>query len=313
MKIIKYITFLLILFLLSLPACILDEGQGGGGDYDLWEYEIKQVIYSVYQGYNNEDIFQIMDNFSDNFLHNNLNYTDEEALWYDRFDQDSTATVSSHINVIFFNNEYAKASYVLKMDNNYHEVYSLSDNYSDVTIFARDEAVWKVYGNQNYDSYYDLSVDSYPESARIYIDGNFVEETTPATLEHISPGQYDIGVYLKGYNEITETIYLDEDIYRDYDLQYPSEPIPDITIISPENGETFNSKEFLLSGYINNFEGNEAILTYNGMEYILEVDEVHDFRVYVTLTQSENTFFIRATNINGNTGISEDYTVYWNQ
>ncbi len=310
MKNFKFVNLLLILLILSLPSCVFDTGSGNN-DYAQWEYEIEQTIYSIYQGLDNENIFQIMENYSTDFLHNDFNYNDEEARWYNRFETDQVSDVTN-IHVSFFTNSYAKVSYSIKLNGNYYQVNSLSDLYSDVTIFRREGEFWKVYGNQNYNENYNVNVDSYPDGARIYIDGNFMGKTTPATIEDISPGQYNIGVYLRGYNEISETIYVDEDIYKNYDLQIPSEPIPDITIISPENGETFNSDEFLLNGYINNFEGNEAILTYNGVEYPIEVDAFNDFRTYIYLTQSENTFFIRATNINGNTGTTEDYTVFWN-
>jgi len=309
-KVFKPLAYLLIISLLVTPACILEVEDGGGGSYTQWKYEIKQVIYSIYEGYNNRNIFQIMEHFSQDFMHNTMNYNDEESLWYDRFDQDYTANVYN-IDIEIINDAYAKTSYYLQLNGNTYNVNSFSEFYSDVTIFRRENGYWRVYGNQNPGwQYYDINVDSYPEGARIYIDGNYTGQNTPATIEDISPGQYTLGVYLRGYNEISETIYLDEDIYKNYDLQTPSEPKPDINITSPENGETFNDTEFLLNGYINNFDGNEAILTYNGIEYSIEVDSFNDFRVYVNLNQYENTFFIRATNNQGNTGTTVDYTIY---
>jgi len=311
MKLIECSLLFALIAILSLTSCVFELDDGGGiNDYDQWEYDIKQIILEIYQGYNNRNIFAIMEHFSQDFLHNNINYNEEEALWYDRFNQDNTAAVYN-IHVNFLSSEFAKVSYLLKMDENYYNVNSISEYYSDVTIMIKENGFWKVYGNQNQNwEYYDVNVESYPQGARIYIDGNFTGKTTPQTIEEISPGQYTLGIYLRGYNEITETIYVDEHIYKDYDLQTPSYPTPDITILSPDNGETIYDNTFLLNGYIYDFEGDEAVITYNGVEYIIEVDEFGNFTEYLYIQQEENTFFLRATNLQGNTGTTEDYIIY---
>ncbi|MEA2104548.1 MAG: PEGA domain-containing protein [Candidatus Cloacimonadota bacterium] len=304
--------YLLIIFsVIFIAGCILEIGNGDGGNSIQQDEEaIRNVILDIFYDFNYDDIFGIMDHFDADFLHYDVDFYDEQQVWYNRFDQWNTALVYN-ISPNIMSVDYAKVGFTLEMDGQIFNVNSLSGNFSDVTILKKSNGVWKIYGNQNSGwEHYEIEVNSQPSGARIYIDGEYTEEVTPHTITNIPEGQYDVGVYLRDYNEIAETIYIDENEYLNFNLSLPSYPTPEFYLTSPENGEVFYENYFTLSGYIQLFEGNMAILTYNDVEYNIPVDNMSDFNIEVPISQYENTFFIRATNIQGNTGTTEDYTVY---
>lgn len=301
----------MVFIIILITGCIFQSENGGEGGSNQQDVEsIRAITLDIFYDFNYDDIFGIMDYFSSDFLHNDVDYSAERQIWYNRFDQWNSANVYN-ISVIIQGEDYAKVGFTLDLDGEIFNVNSLSENFSDVTILKKIDGIWKIYGNQNSgEDYYSLDVNSQPAAARIYIDGEYTGQVTPHTLTDIPEGQYDVGVYLRDYNEIGETMYVDENEYINFILSSPSYPTPEFYISSPENGEIINDDYFTLDGYILLFEGNTAILTYNGEEFDLDVDSFGDFNVDIPISSYENTFFMRATNLQGNTGSTDDYIIY---
>ncbi|MEA3476321.1 MAG: PEGA domain-containing protein, partial [Candidatus Cloacimonadota bacterium] len=155
-----------------------------------------------------------------------------------------------------------------------------------------------------------ITVESEPPGANIYFNEQNIYHLTPYTINYVSEGTYTIRVYLISYNEVSRTIYVDDDTEVYFNLETPSYPTPEIYITSPTNGEIITEDEFFLSGYIQNFSGSYTILNLNGNEQNINVDNYQNFHEYISIEETYNEFFLRATNDDGNTGVSDVFTIY---
>jgi hypothetical protein len=297
--------FFLIITLLVLTSCIFEYTENGDTDADL--EKIKQVFLGIFDKFTMFDVDGVMEYFSENFLNDGTDFFEERNVWYDRLG--ALVEITSYAS-IQINGDYAVVSFTIDYNGVEYSV-PLDGEFTDLVYFKKFGDDWKVYGNQqDYGSTYSIDIDTNPNGASLYLNGIKLEQTSPYTMENLSEGNYIVGIYLKGYNEIWKELYLSADTTMYYYLELPSYPIPEFFIDNPQNGDIVSGDDFFLSGHVNNFTGSYAILNMNGNEQTFEVDEFGVFHQYITIYDQTNTFFLRATNSSGNTGISDDMTVF---
>ncbi len=297
----KKIFLLLLCLSFLLYGCIFEITNDDHSEDEI--IEISNVIEGIFSAYNTSNVNAIMAFYDDNFLHNSKDYNDEWNIWNQRIGGNAKI-INLYVDVY---GNYANVSFTLNLNGiNY---YVPADGYDDVTYLRKINGIWKVYGNQDSSNErYSITVESSPSGANIYFNEQNVYHLTPYTINYVSEGTYTIRVYLISYNEVSRTIYVDEDTTVSIDLEWPVNP-PIINIDSPENGQIINGDEFELQGYIPFFYGDKATLNLNGDEQVIEV-YCGDFNQWISITEQENEFYLRATNSQGQTGVSDIYHIY---
>jgi len=161
-----------------------------------------------------------------------------------------------------------------------------------------------------------LTVITTPPGASIYVDGAYTGFTTPFTLTSILPGYHYIRIYMPGYNEIVHYINLVENVpYTITEvLEYPVPPYPEFTIYSPSDGETFLDNVIDVDGYVEldtgaPYTGDNAILSINGVDSEIYVSGGYFYQT-ISIAAGENYLQFRANGPEGDTGVSDIYTVY---
>ncbi len=302
------ISFFVLVVTLFLTSCIFEYTQNGDNDEEL--NKIKNVILQIFDNYTMFDVDGIMSYFSDDFLNDGVDFFEERNIWYDRLGKEVEILSFASIQLL---GDYAVVSFTIDWDGDVYSV-PLDGIFTDLVYLKKSRNTWKVFGNQQqFPSNYSIALDTYPDGANIYLNGLKLDYTTPYTIQDLSVGSYVVGVYLKGFNEIWDEIYVDKDTTIVYYLQQPTYPTPQFFIDSPQNGEVIYDDQFFLSGHINEFLGDYAIMNVNGNEQTVDVDDFGDFHQYITVYDDVNEFFLRATNTSGNTGISDDMIVYWSE
>ncbi|MBC8527735.1 MAG: PEGA domain-containing protein [Candidatus Cloacimonetes bacterium] len=295
--------FILFSVVAILCGCIFEVTTEEETEEQQDNYNTTNVIKGIFNAYNSQNVNAIMSFYDEGFLHNSDNYYDEWNIWYDRLGMNAKV---SDIFVTLYGNS-ATVSFTLTLDTIIY--YVPADGFDDVTYLRKRSGVWKVYGNQSSsEEHYSITIESEPPGANIYFNEQNIYHSTPYTINYVSEGTYTIRVYLMGYNEETRTVYVDEDTTVSIDLEWPINS-PIINIDSPENGQIINGDEFKLQGYIPFFYGDKATLNLNGDEQVIEV-YCGDFNQWISITDQENEFFLRATNEQGNTGVSDIYHIY---
>jgi len=184
--------------------------------------------------------------------------------------------------------------------------YQIEDCYFTVQIF-----------NESY-----ISIESYPSEASVYLDGTNMNEITPTILYNINPGNHHIRLYKFGYSEYNTNFTLENNIpyFINADLGAPLPPLPIFTIYQPIDEATYNDNVITVSGLIqledafgniSSFNGDNAILTLNGVDQEIPVSSGY-FNETISIVAGENTIQLRANSENGDTGISDEITVYGN-
>jgi len=165
-----------------------------------------------------------------------------------------------------------------------------------------------------------ILVNSVPEDAAISIDGVSTGLSTPAIIEDLAPGNYELRLSKSGYND-----YI-------YDLNYdggamtvsavmtqPEPPTPFFTIISPIHEASYSSNVVTLSGTVQmempngdivDFDGNTATLTLNGVDQQVGVNSNGHFNAQIGINQGYNTLRMRASSQGGDTGYSDSLVIY---
>ena len=299
----KYFFLLIALFVLT--SCIFEYTENGDHEEDL--EKIKQVFLNIFDEFTMFDVDGVMEYFSADFLNDGTDYFEERNIWYDRLG--ASVEVLSYASILI-NNNHAYVSFTIDYNGVEYSV-PLDGVFTDLVYFKKFDDEWKVYGNQQeFGNTYSIDITTNPSGASLYLNGIKLDHTTPYTMDNLSAGNYVVGIYLKGYNEIRKDLYLSADTTMNYYLELPPYPTPVFNIINPPDGYIAYGDDFFLSGYINEFDGSYAILNMNGEEQTVEVDEFGDFHKYINIYDQTNTFYLRATNSSGNTGISEDITVF---
>jgi len=293
--------------LLVLTSCIFEYTENGDTDEDL--EKIRQVFLNIFDEFTMFDVDGVMEYFSSDFLNDGVDFFEERNIWYDRINVGASVEILSYAG-IQISGDYAFVSFTIEYNGVEYSV-PLDGVFTDLVYFKKFGDEWKVYGNQQeYGSTYSIDVDTNPNGASLYLNGIKLDYTTPYTMNNLSEGNYIVGIYLKGYNEIWKELYLSADTTMYYQLELPSYPIPKFFIDNPHEGDIIEDDVFFLLGHVNNFEGSYAILNMNGAEQTVEIDGFGDFHTYIDIYNQTNTFYLRATNSSGNTGISDDITVY---
>jgi hypothetical protein len=301
----KYIFLLIALFVLT--SCVFEYTENGDNDEDL--EKIKQVFLNIFDKFTMFDVDGVMEYFSTDFLNDGVDYFEERNIWYDRLDVGASVEIISFAT-IQINSDHAFVSFTIDYNGVEYSV-PLDGVFTDLVYFKKFDDEWKVYGNQQeFGSTYSIDITTNPSGASLYLNGIKLDHTTPYTMDNLSVGNYVIGIYLKGYNEIWKELYLSADTTMYYYLELPTYPIPEFFIDNPQDGDIIEGDNFFLLGHVNNFEGSYAILNMNGEEQTVEVDGLGDFHTFIYIYDQTNTFYLRATNSSGNTGISEDITVF---
>ncbi len=162
-----------------------------------------------------------------------------------------------------------------------------------------------------------LIVNSYPTGASVYIDGAYTGYFTPVTFTNIELGNHSIRIYLPGFNEVVEDIYVmpNQTYTISETLQLPVSPIPVFDIWGPDNYEHFTDNEVNVWGYVEldtgaAYIGDNAIISINGVdsEFYVASDGYFDFDI--SIAAGENDLQLRANGPYGDTGVSSVYTVY---
>ncbi len=297
--------FFLLIALLVLTSCIFEYTENGDTDADL--EKIKQVFLGIFDKFTMFDVDGVMEYFSGNFLNDGTDFFEERNIWYNRLGASVEITSYASIQI---NGDYAVVAFTIDYNGIDYSV-PLDGEFTDLVYFKKFGDDWKVYGNQqDYGSMYSIDIDTNPNGASLYLNGIKLEQTSPYTMEDLSEGNYIVGIYLKGYNEIWKELYLSADTTMYYYLELPSYPAPEFFIDNPQDGDIVSGDDFFLSGHVNDFSGPYAILNMNGNEQTVEIDELGVFHQYINIYDQENTFFLRASNSSGNTGISDDITVF---
>ncbi len=319
MRILSNLCRLVLISILILSSCKLIVSNNNDNEYNSPEVEkIQEVITNIFAAYNNYNLFSIMSYFDSQFLHNGQDYYAEQSLWQARIDIGGQAIVSNLI--VYLNDYYADVTYNLSITKDGHTYYyNVPENgYDDVSKLRKVGNKWLIYGNQlpSTSNYYTISINSSPNGATIYLDDENTYNITPAELYNVYIGSHSIRLYKEGYNEYTEIIDVPYQTSVNAQLTTPQYPKPEFTIISPIDNTTYYESPVDLQGYIKlqdgmTFRGELIILTLNGNERQIFTNNDGEFDDQISLTQGENHFKLRATSEAGNTGISDDYTIYY--
>ncbi len=167
-----------------------------------------------------------------------------------------------------------------------------------------------------------IKIISNPPGASVYLDGTNMNVITPTTLNNVNSGQHHIRLYKTGYNEYDEVFQLEEgsSYTINANLGNPLPPLPVFEINQPQNNEHFSSNVITVSGNIQlkdnqgnitSFNGSHAILTLNGVDQEIPVDN-GSFNQDILIRAGKNAIQLRANSINGDTGISDELIVYGN-
>ncbi len=164
-----------------------------------------------------------------------------------------------------------------------------------------------------------VAISSSPEGASIYLDGTYLNLVTPTIIEQdfISEGYHHIRLYLPGYNEINFYFTYENGDYLEFEnnLTAPVPPYPVFEITDPDDFEHFIDNVINVNGYIEldngqSFTNNTAILSINGIDSEIYVDNYGFFYETISIAAGENELQMRANGPNGDTGLSDIVTVY---
>lgn len=165
-----------------------------------------------------------------------------------------------------------------------------------------------------------IVVNSSPSGATIYLDGTNLEMTTPSTLTGVEAGYHHIRLYKERYNEYNEHFTLEQGGSHaiNADLGSPVPPLPTFEIEQPDNNEQFDNNVIRVSGSVHlednngnvtSFDGENAILNLNGVDSEIAISYGR-FSENISIISGANTIRMRATSADGNTGVSDEVTVY---
>ena len=301
----KYFFLLIVLFVLT--SCIFEYTENGDNEEDL--EKIKQVFLNIFDEFTMFNVYGVMEYFSADFLNDGVDYFEERNIWYDRLDVGASVEIISFAT-IQINSDHAFVSFTINYNGVEYSV-PLDGVFTDLVYFKKFNDEWKVYGNQQeFGNTYSIDISTNPSGASLYLNGIKLDHTTPYVMGNLSVGNYVVGIYLKGYNEVWKELYLSADTTMYYYLEVPSYPTPVFNISNPQDGDIVSGDSFFLQGFVNDYLGTYAILNMNGEEQTVNVDEFGDFHTYINIYDQTNTFYLRATNSFGNTGISDDITVF---
>ncbi len=133
---------LILLFTVLLFSCDVSSPEEAD------EAEIRDILDSIRDSFNQFDQDGIMQNYHPDFLHNADNYIFEEIVWHDRLAQYYMITFSEI--TIDPQGDFATANFIMTLyDYEGGSVISQEpDDNGDVSYFYRELSSWKICGNE---------------------------------------------------------------------------------------------------------------------------------------------------------------------
>ncbi len=301
----------ILLALLLLSAC-----SGSTDDDDVSEVLISEVLNDIVNKFNVRDLDGIMAYYHTDYLHQGDILSNARYTWEIRMAIYTTMEIED-IEVTKEGLE-ATAGFTMTLTGTEgDEVFTEPTDHGDFSYYIKDVTSWKIYGDQHYGSGigYQISLETDPEGALIYMDDASVYQTTPVILQAIPGGTHTLRLYKPGYNEWEQQINVPEMYRISHTLEEPGYPVPNFEIVSPRNGINYASTTVSLEGILSNrtqtggsssFDGTRYIMTFNGQETILGTNGT--LIELLSIRSGHNELQLRATNADGNTGWSDTIT-----
>jgi hypothetical protein len=127
----------ILLFTVLLFSCDVSSPE------DADKAEIRDILDSIKDSFNQVDLPGIMQNYHPDFLHNTDNYTFEEIVWEERLAQYYLLDFED-IEIELHDN-FATVSFTMKLD---EDVFNEPEDHGDVSYFYREFEGWKICGNE---------------------------------------------------------------------------------------------------------------------------------------------------------------------
>ncbi len=157
---------------------------------------------------------------------------------------------------------------------------------------------------------------SNPSGATIYIDGVLQPDLSPTILASILTGNHEVKLYAPRFNEkFVSFNVVEQATILDLELSKPDpEAVPTVSIDSSISDEiTVSDNIFSFTGDIVAIAGavdtTRLVLSLNNIDSYIRVNTDGSFSHTVSLAVGENKLYLRATDTNGQTGISRVITV----
>ncbi len=301
----------ILIAILALTAC-----SGSTDDEDVAEVLITEILDDIVEMFNLRDLDGIMDCYHEDYMHQGDNLTSERYTWEIRMALYNSMEIEDiEIDKDGLN---ATASFTMTMTgSDATDVYTEPTDHGDISYFYKDVTSWRIYGDQHYGSGigYQVSLETDPQGALIYMDDASIYQYTPVILQAIPQGTYTLRLYKPGYNEWEGQITVPETYQISQILTEPGYPMPSFDIESPLNGNHYASTTVSLEGILRNrnqsgstgsFDGTRYIMTFNGQETIIATNGI--LIELLPILSGQNELQLRATNASGNTGWSDTIT-----
>lgn len=137
------------LWLIILPLLIL-LGSCKGSDPDtIAQNEIRDILYDISMNYNAQDIEGIMDHLHDEYLHNSMISWGFNDLWNDRMTQFNLLEIEV-LYIEMMGNKAIVHSTNTFISPTHEEVLNEPEESGDISYFIRDDGLWLLYGNQEW-------------------------------------------------------------------------------------------------------------------------------------------------------------------
>ncbi len=161
-----------------------------------------------------------------------------------------------------------------------------------------------------------VRVTTSPANATLYIDGFNTSLRTQAELSNVDSGEHTLKVYLPGFNEVFQTVYVPpEGIEVHIELGAPTAPVPVVTFDpSIQDGMEVSDNIFNFFGTVSYdgvpLTGGIAVVSLSGEDSFANVNSDGSFLDFVSLLPGDNQLEVRVTGPNGSTGVSQLVNIF---
>ncbi|PID28256.1 MAG: hypothetical protein CSB55_05510 [Candidatus Cloacimonadota bacterium] len=306
-KIIKYALLSAVVLLLG---CEADSQSVNSSDL-----LIRTILDKITTDFNNSNYEEIMSYYADDFLHNGKTKDHVFSEWqsyYVNFDYMETENIEIDIDydeaVVSFRIEFSSSD----------ETQVFTEPYDNgfMSYFKKINGEWMIYGNRESGNSivgFPFKIASNPPGAQIYFDNNRIFQQTPVMLQDIPSGDHKIRLFLPGYNETEVSVNVPGQLSVDLNLSHPNYPYAEFYDFSPGEDQVVEHNFYVITGLLrlkksdnhtDLFPGGEIILNLNGQETSHSLLN-GQFRAEVNLRAGTNRYFLRCSDPEGNTGMSE--------
>jgi len=301
----KYLSLLLLAPLLLLGGC-----KGVSDTETVDTTRIENILEAIQTDFNNYQSESIIDYYHEDYLHDGDGLIMAEHIWNER---SANYLEMQLTNIeIELDGNFATASFEMHLYGaDDEDVFLEPYEHGDFSYFHKDNGVWRIYGNQNPDEGNNLYISSEPTGALIYLNDAPMHQYTPATLHSLPTGTYSLRLYKEGWNELEESLYVNQTMMIDRTLSTPTYPRPVFTVESPASGQTITDETVVVAGTVRlqdsfgqltDFEGQKVVISVNGTETLVTTTGL--IHTEVNLPEGDTQLQLRATGAAGNTGWS---------